>query len=142
MYSNFRSQKKRRGASAVEMAMVLPIFLLVIFGMVEFGRAFMAEHLIANGARMGARRSVVEGSTNAECEQIVKDFCADSLGISSDKVTVSIEDDEKTAVDLASATTGDMCTISVSVAFDQISFLPGSFLGGAQISGSCTMERE
>lgn len=50
-----RHHHTRRGAAAVEMALVLPLFLLVIFGIVEIGRAFMVEHLLANAARVGAR---------------------------------------------------------------------------------------
>jgi len=72
------------------MAIALPIFLFVIFGIVEFGRAFMVEHLLAEAARLGARRSIIEGSENSEIEALVKDHCADHLGVSADHVDVSI----------------------------------------------------
>lgn len=116
--------------------MVLPVFFLVILGIAEFGRAFMVEHLLADAARMGARMSVVEGSSNSKVKDFVKDHCGRVLGIKSDKVSIAIDPS------LSEATAGTMCTISVSVAFDDVDFLPGSFLRGAKLSGSCTMEHE
>ena len=35
------SRKNRRGAAVVEFAMVVPVFVLLVFGMIEFGRAVM-----------------------------------------------------------------------------------------------------
>jgi Flp pilus assembly protein TadG len=142
----------RRGAAAVEMALVLPLFLLVVFGIVEFGRAFMVEHLLANAARVGARKAIVNGSTNSEIEQTIMGFCSQSMGVDQDAVTVTVavesasendDDDESgSGSSLSNATMGDMCTITVSVPFDEVSFLPGSFLGGAQLRSTCAMEHE
>jgi Flp pilus assembly protein TadG len=44
-----------RGAAAVEFALVLPLLLLMIFGIVEFGRAYNVQISITNAAREGAR---------------------------------------------------------------------------------------
>jgi Flp pilus assembly protein TadG len=156
---NFRKRHRgrrlntRRGAAAVEMALVLPLFLLVVFGIVEFGRAFMVEHLLANAARVGARKAIVNGSTNSEIEQTIKGFCSQSMGVDEDAVTVTVavesasenddDDDEAgSGSSLSNASRGDMCTITVSVPFDEVSFLPGSFLGGAQLRSTCAMEHE
>lgn len=46
---------KERGAAAVEMAIVLPLLLLVIGGLVDFGRAFYLNAVITNASREGAR---------------------------------------------------------------------------------------
>jgi len=45
---------RRRGAAAVEMALVLPIFFTVVLGIIEFGRAMMVSQLMATSAREGA----------------------------------------------------------------------------------------
>lgn len=47
--------RKERGAAAVEMAIVLPMLLLVIGGLVDFGRAFYLNAVITNASREGAR---------------------------------------------------------------------------------------
>jgi len=48
-----------RGAAAVEFALILPILLLLIGGIVDFGRAFFTQVVITNAAREGARAAVV-----------------------------------------------------------------------------------
>jgi Flp pilus assembly protein TadG len=48
-------RKQRRGATAVEAAMVLPIFLIFLFGIMEYGRYVMMRQVLTNAAREGAR---------------------------------------------------------------------------------------
>ena len=38
------------------MALVLPIFTMLVFGIIEFGRGFMIMQLVTNAAREGCRR--------------------------------------------------------------------------------------
>lgn len=47
--------RKERGAAAVEMAIVLPLLLLIIGGIVDFGRAYYLNSVITNASREGAR---------------------------------------------------------------------------------------
>ena len=55
----FRILKRRacdeRGQSSVEIALVLPVLLLMLAGLVDFGRAFQAYIVVTNAAREGAR---------------------------------------------------------------------------------------
>jgi len=44
-----------RGAAAVEFALVLPILLLLVFGVIEFGRIYSIQSSITAAARNGAR---------------------------------------------------------------------------------------
>ena len=50
---------RRRGATTVEAAFVLPIFLLFIMGIYEYGRYLMVLHVATNASRDGARYAVV-----------------------------------------------------------------------------------
>lgn len=50
---------KMRGAAAIEFAFVLPVFLLVIFGCIEFGYIFWADASLKYGATYGARYAFV-----------------------------------------------------------------------------------
>lgn len=43
------------GAAAVELALVLPILLVLVFGIIDFGRAYNAEISLTQAAREGAR---------------------------------------------------------------------------------------
>ena len=47
------------GAAAVEFAILLPVLMLVVGGVVDFGRAFFTKIELANAAREGARAAVV-----------------------------------------------------------------------------------
>jgi len=48
-----------RGNAVVEMALVLPFLLLLVFGITEFGRAWMTLNVLQTAAREGARLAVV-----------------------------------------------------------------------------------
>src|SRR5690606_33312307 len=65
-------RKQRRGAALVEAALVLPVFVGVTLGIVEFGRAMMIGQLVTNAAREGARLAIIEGSTNSDVEASVR----------------------------------------------------------------------
>jgi len=47
--------KDQRGETIIEFAMVLPILLLVLFGITEFGRAIMVSNILSTASREGAR---------------------------------------------------------------------------------------
>jgi len=51
-----------RGAAAVEMALVLPVLLLVVFGIIDFGRVLNAQVKVTEAAREGARAASVAGA--------------------------------------------------------------------------------
>lgn len=47
------------GASLVEFALVLPVLILVLFGIIDFSLFFYDKHVITNAAREGARRGII-----------------------------------------------------------------------------------
>jgi Flp pilus assembly protein TadG len=62
------NQRSERGATILETALVLPILFAVIFGILEFGRAYNIFQTVTNAAREGARYSVAPfaaGEANA-----------------------------------------------------------------------------
>lgn len=58
-----RDLPRQRGAVAVEFALVVPLLLLVLFGIIDFGAAFQKWNVAANAAREGARRAAVTSDT-------------------------------------------------------------------------------
>ncbi len=56
--------KKERGAELVEFAFILPILLVIIAGVWDFGRAFRTYQAITNAAREGARFAVLPEGKN------------------------------------------------------------------------------
>jgi len=67
-----RPHKGEHGQSLVEFALVIPIFLLVLFAIVDFGMAFHAWITVTNSAREGARVGAVRASST-DIEQRVRD---------------------------------------------------------------------
>jgi Flp pilus assembly pilin Flp len=54
-----RGCRQERGAAAVEFALVLPVLLLVIFGIIDFGRMLAAKIALTEAAREGARATAL-----------------------------------------------------------------------------------
>ena len=129
-------RKKRRGASAVEFALVAPVFILLVFGMIEFGRMVMVQQLLTNASREGARRAVLDGSTVDDVKSLVQQYLTDT------SVTVPLENISVTP-DPTTAEFGDPITVSVSVAYPDVSWLPAPmFLGETNMEASTVMRRE
>ncbi|MEA2902245.1 MAG: hypothetical protein QOH36_2132 [Actinomycetota bacterium] len=54
-----------RGAAVVEFALVLPVLVLFVFGIIEFGRAYNARIELTSAVREGARASALGGDLAA-----------------------------------------------------------------------------
>ena len=131
----------RGGAAAVETALVLPLFFLVVMGLIEFGRAFMVAQLLTNAAREGAREAITAGSTTTAIVNKVKLLASDSIGVSQSKFNVSVQVNG-TAADLSTAEKRDMCEVEVTVAIADVSFLPTKYLTGSNVRGQAAMRHE
>lgn len=128
-------RKYRRGAAVVEFAVVAPIFFLLVFGMVEYGRMVMVQQILTNASREGARVAVLDGTTTSQVTSTVQTYLQ-SCSVSGATVTV-------TPSPPSSAAYGAAVTVAVSVNFDQVSWLPSPmFLGGKTMRATTVMRRE
>jgi TadE-like protein len=50
-----------RGVAAAEFALLLPVFLMILFGIIEFGMLMYGREIVTNAAREGARAGIVIG---------------------------------------------------------------------------------
>ncbi|MBX3442916.1 MAG: pilus assembly protein [Planctomyces sp.] len=133
---------RRRGAAVVETALVLPLFLMVVMGVIEFGRAFMVAQLLTNAAREGARTAITAGSTNAAVTDKVKQLVADSVGVAPGKVTTVISVNNVTGAQLSAAEKRDMCEVEVTVNVSDVTLIPTKFLTGSKLRGQAAMRHE
>ena len=53
------NKKSTKGQSLVEFALILPLFMLIVLGIFDFGRAIYAYSALHNAAREGARYGAV-----------------------------------------------------------------------------------
>ena len=61
--STIRKLSGRRGQAAVEFALILPLLLVLLVGIVEFGRAWNEHQVITDAAREAARRGAIHDDT-------------------------------------------------------------------------------
>lgn len=128
-------QLARRGAAVVEFAVVAPVFIILVFGMIECGRMVMVQQVLTNASREGARCAVIVGKTAADASDVVDDYLADA-NINGSTTTF-------TPSTLSSAAPGDTVTCNVTVPFSNVSWLPSPFwFKSANLTGTTVMRRE
>ena len=139
----------RCGAAMVEMALVLPLFLMLILGIIEFGRAMMVANLVTNAAREGARMAVLDGSTNTEVNNAVESFLQGAIGqgVSAADIDVTITvtpaaGNPNPANNVANAIARDLITIKVQIPFNKVALIPGDYLAGKQLASQSAMRHE
>jgi len=126
-------RQRRRGAAAVEFALVAIPFLFLVFTMVEFGRYVMIYQILVDAAREGARQAVVESATPADVETSVQNLL-DQCTLSEATIDVS-PDDNFDALWL-----NDPITVTVSVSYGDVSWISPIWIAGSPtLSATCTM---
>ena len=74
--------RRSRGMAAVELALVLPLFLVMVFGMVEFSLMLYDKAVITNASREAARAGIVASSpklTIGQIQTVATNYCSTSL---------------------------------------------------------------
>jgi Flp pilus assembly protein TadG len=82
-----RRARDERGAAAVEFALVLPVLLLIIFGIIDFGRMLYTKITITEAAQTGARAGAIFGQAKGEDQA---KLAAAGLNQSSDELLVTV----------------------------------------------------
>jgi Flp pilus assembly protein TadG len=129
-------RSNRRGAAAVEFAIVAPVFFLLVFGMIEFGRMVMVQQVITNASREGARIAVLDGTTGAEVLAAVDDYLSPANLTGAD---VTVDPTEP-----STAGYGEPVTVTVSIPFADVSWLPAPMFisGDTDLTATTVMRRE
>lgn len=142
-----RTPTRRRGVAIVEMAFVLIIALMMLFGVIEFGRFMAIQSMLMHGVREGARLAAVnsdQGSTTAEKQAITDDVLNKAKDLIPDfaeklanfKVEV-FPTDPVTGARLGSTTDPNLWQdvgfsdyVTVQATGDYVPLLPKLFFGG------------
>lgn len=145
-----RKHGLEKGASAVEFVLILPLLLLLVFGIIEFGLLLYNKAMITNASREGARAGVLyhtDGDGNldrlskAEIEEIVRDYCQNFLVTFSSTPSLTVDADPDPTETIPS---GDYLTVTVSYRYNFL--LVPAFIaelgGGLNLGASTTMRAE
>lgn len=136
--------KSQKGASAIEFAILLPLLLLITFGIIEFSLILYDKAMITNACREGARQGIVYRTnstgdytplTAAEVTAVVNNYLY--YGGSVRLISLGSSGVPVTTVTPGNASTGEP-VLSVSVAYTYTflvvpnlsTFFPGTALGG------------
>lgn len=104
--------RNRKGATAVEFALVAPLFLLVLFACFEFGKISMVEAIAENAAFRAARDVVVLGATIDESIEEAAGRLA-VLGVRNADITVEPSNDGAVQTEIDDAT--DTIAVQISI---------------------------
>ena len=126
--------RNRNGVVAVEFAVVAPILVAIVFGMIEMGRAFETQNLLDVAAREGARFASMDregmlagGQTsNQKLIEDVKNFLSTN-GFPKDKISVEVKDHENPTSDFDlddPANDLKIFEVNISVPFSEVSLQP------------------
>jgi Flp pilus assembly protein TadG len=72
--------RSERGQTAVEVAIVLPLLVMILLAIIQFGIALNNYETVTDAARVGARNAVLVrtgGSTSAQAEQVARNAASD-----------------------------------------------------------------
>jgi len=123
----------RRGQSVIEFALVLPLLLLVVFGVTEFGRAWMTLNVLTAAAREGARTAVVTAPDTVAVNARINELCTASR-VTPTGITVTGPDP---------ADPDRRVTVTVTADFQVIpGTILGTFSGTIPLQSTCVMRHE
>jgi len=131
-----RNRRGHRGIAAVEMALLLPLLLMLVFGMIEYGSLFWRSQQVATAARNGARRGVMSGATATDVTTSVDQTMLQS-GMGTTNYTVTC-----TPPNPATLATGASFTVKVTVPYADIKLTGFPVPTPTQVARSVTMAKE
>ena len=111
-----RVRQKEHGASLVEFALIAPLLILLLFGIIEFGWLFGQYNDVKHGAREGARYAAVNAGSDAAMRTYV---CNTMEGLSAGMTQLEVS-----ATDGATSTRGETASIRVRATLSSLSGLP------------------
>lgn len=108
-------KSSERGAVAVELALILPVLILLVLGTVEFGRALNTQITLTHAAREGVR--VMAISNDLATAEVAAEEAAVLLNPARTTITI----------DPADCGPGDNVTMTISYELDSITGIAGPF---------------
>lgn len=121
---------------------MLPIFTMLVFGIIEFGRGFMIMQLMTNAAREGCRRGIIDGSTNSDVTNYIQTFMQTSGNVATITVTPAAGNPTNPTSSLATCSSRDLVTVKVDIPFSAVQLITAKYLAGKTLTGRASMRHE
>jgi Flp pilus assembly protein TadG len=130
----------RRGAAVVEFAVVAPLFILLVFGMIEYGRMVMVQQVLTNASREAARKSVLDGANASTIKTETVNYLTSGgvKSVTASQITIN-------PTNPTTAAAGAPVTVTISIPFSGQSWLPSGMFPTAKaktLTATAVMRRE
>ena len=148
-------QQSRRGTTAVEVAGTLPVFCVIMGGLMECGHAMMIRHSLETSARQAARYGAVDGISTAQVTTRAKAIMAKATRtvptvlVKDGSVFDSANFDPTTInysalpnKELRTADNDQMFIVRLSVPYNDVSLLPPFWIKDITLTGQAVMRHE
>jgi Flp pilus assembly protein TadG len=126
-------RRNERGQSLVETALVLPILLVILMGIFDFGRAIFAYNAVSNSAREAARVAIVNQNTTA----VEDEGKRAAIGLDPDAIDVTF-----VIADCGTVLVGCTATVTVDHEWTALTPIIGSLVGPIDLSSTTEMKIE
>lgn len=128
-------QDRRSGQAIVEFALAIPIFVLLVFGLIDVGRLVYVNNAVAQAAREAARwGSVQSRSADATSQATIADRATGSLtAVPAPTATVTCEESGITG---AGCQSGDFLVVSVESQVRMLTPVIGQLVGPMTVSST------
>lgn len=107
---------KSHGAVAVEFALILPLFLALIFGIIDGGRLMMSRWLVSYAVVRGGRVASLRTSTYQNVQDAVAQS-ASLIGLSSANVNIAVNGTTVNSTTFATRSSGDAVHVWTTYTF-------------------------
>ena len=132
---------KRTAATALEFALIGPIFFVLVLGIIEFGRTFMVMELLNEASRRACLTAIIEGTSSAQIKQVATDFLT-NVGINGETAGIIVNDAPIDTVEAKNMPAYSEMTISVTVPVQSVTWVPNGVFPWGTLAGQFTMRRE
>jgi hypothetical protein len=134
-----RIRREHEGQALVEFALAVPIFLLLIFGLIDLGRAVYVNSAIAQAARDAARWGSVQERSKWEADrEAVGEYALGRLvAVPDPEATVTCEKIEFTAFEYC--TTYDVVAVEIRSEVQMITPIIGQLVGPLDLRAESRM---
>ena len=135
-----RIKDQSRGQTLVEFALVLPILLILLLGILDFSRAVAGYNSVSNAARSGARVAIV----NQDFDAIEAAVLDEGLSLSDVVVEFDPDVNDKPACPAEECCPQIGCIVEVRVSSEYVPATPviGNLIGSITVSSTTRMPIE
>lgn len=129
-----KSDRHRQGAAVVELAISLPVIMVVLFGILEISNSVALRKSLVVAAYEGSLVAILPGATTSDVQTAITQVISDR-GLNVSQINVS-------PADLAAAPKGTFITVDVVAEYDDNCFVFSGLFNSVPLHGTAVFVKE